>query len=208
MGRDDWFRNKQWNADIEADFRQRLHRARRKFQYLRIQANYLAETHPQVALSLLDEYFSLGVEEDLAQAHVDQATALVAIGDIDGAVRAYENALKRELEFPRSITSASLNLACLIASARLEHLYDKALDVAHLNSRYHMFPIQRYQANGACALVLHEKGKRTEAIQAARLAMHAASEIGSGFRYHQNAGLVKTTDDEFGNRISELLDDE
>lgn len=204
MGRDAWYRNEQWNTEIEVEFRLRLSRAHRKAQYLRIQACYLAKKYPHAAIGLLDEYFSLGVEEDLAQAYVDKATALVALGDFGGAIDAYENALKREKEFPNSITGASLSLACLIANARVEHLYERALDVAHLNSRFHLFPTQRYQAYGACALVLHEKGKFNEAKEAARLAINAASEINSGLRYHKNAGLVKDTNDEFGRRVFAL----
>jgi tetratricopeptide (TPR) repeat protein len=205
MGRDDWFRNTHWNSEIEATFRQRLHRARRKSQYLRIQANYLAESYPQVALSLLDQYFSLSEKHDLAQAHCDKARALVSVGNIDGAICAYEDALKREQEFPNSISTASLDLACLVAKARVINCYGRALEVALFNSQHHIFPIQRYLAQGARALILHEMGKLVEAKEAARLAMAAAGQLNSGFHYHPNAGLVKETSDEFGSRIAALL---
>jgi tetratricopeptide (TPR) repeat protein len=205
MGRDDWFRNNQWNSEIEAIFRQRLHRARKKSQYLRIQANYLAESYPQVALRLLEQYFHLEEREDLAQAYVDRAKALTAIGDIDAAIGAYEKALKREQEFPNSLTSAGLDLACLVAKARLKLRFDQALELTVLNNQHHIFPIQRYLAQGARALIFHEMGNQVDAKEAARLAMAAAGQINSNFRYHPNAGLVNETSDEFGNRIAALL---
>ncbi|MFM9848084.1 MAG: hypothetical protein ACKVP3_13095 [Hyphomicrobiaceae bacterium] len=46
MGRDDWFRNTSWDADIEAAFFKKLSRARDKAQYLRIQASHLASSQP------------------------------------------------------------------------------------------------------------------------------------------------------------------
>ena len=38
MSRDDWFRHTAWNDKIAAQFEAKLKRARRKDQYLRIQA--------------------------------------------------------------------------------------------------------------------------------------------------------------------------
>ena len=71
-------------------FDEKLRRARRKEQYLRIQACTLARSHPEVALKLLDRYFELQDDFDHAQAHVDRATALLALGRVGEALAAYE----------------------------------------------------------------------------------------------------------------------
>lgn len=75
----EWFRNARWNESVERSFNEKLRRARRKEQYLRIQASTLACSHPEVALRLLDRYFELPDDFDHAQAHVDRATALLAL---------------------------------------------------------------------------------------------------------------------------------
>jgi len=84
---DDWFRNRDWNAPIARRFEEKLHRARRKEQYLRIQACTLASSHPMVALELLDRYFGMTDDFDHAQAYVDKATALKALGRIEEAAQ-------------------------------------------------------------------------------------------------------------------------
>ena len=86
----DWFRNTTWDGIIERAFDEKLRRARRKEQYLRIQACTLARSHPEVALKLLDRYFELQDDFDHAQAHVDRATALLALGRVGEALAAYE----------------------------------------------------------------------------------------------------------------------
>ena len=65
---DDWFRNTTWNDDVARRFEEKLRRARRKEQYLRIQACTLATTYPHVALDLLERYFALSDDFGHAQA--------------------------------------------------------------------------------------------------------------------------------------------
>lgn len=100
MGRDDWWRNTSWNEDIEAAFFNKFARARNKSFYLRNQARFLASSHPEVALRLLDHYFALGADSSEAEAHFYRARAHVALRSMDAAVIAFEAALAREDAVP------------------------------------------------------------------------------------------------------------
>jgi hypothetical protein len=100
MRRDDWFRNKKWDAATEAHFNEKLRRARDKAQPLRIQAGYLVNAVPKAALALLGRYLALGDHFDIAQAFLDQAEAHLTLGAQEEALRSLENALQREREFP------------------------------------------------------------------------------------------------------------
>ena len=73
----EWFRNTTWNESIQAAFDAKLRRARRKGQYLRIQACTLARSHPEIALELLERYLALPDDFDRAQAYVDRAMAFL-----------------------------------------------------------------------------------------------------------------------------------
>ena len=204
MARDDWYRNTAWNEAIETDYQSRLRRARDKSQYLRIQASYLAESYPKVALRLLDQYFALGEHFDIAQAYVDKARALKAEDDLEGALQSYEAALDREKSHPNLRTQAYLDFACLIADTNFDRLYPRALEVLDAHQTRPLFPVDRYRASGARALLLYSLGLEEEARSEATLAMAAANEIESGFRYHQQLGLVKDVDDDFGRRVAIL----
>lgn len=204
MGQREWFRNVTWDAEVELAFEQRLRRARDKSQYLRIQASYLAERHPATALGLLDRYFALGEHFDMAQAHVDRARALLALRDIEGALISYEAALQRERQYPRLHTGAYLDYPSLVIEARLELLYLRAFEVLTMNAHRLLFPVDHYRAHGMRALLLQHFGRVDQAQAEARLAITAAEQTHSGFRYHRHVGLVRRTDDDFGKQVAAL----
>lgn len=204
MGRDGWFRNTFWTAEIEDNFNQRLKRARNKTQPLRIQAHALADTQPDAALRLIERYFEHGGDLDIAGAHCARATAYLAMNNVDGAVSAYEAVLQREAEFPNVKTRAFLDLPKLIAERRIARHYERALDILEEHASQLVFPVDRYTWAGSKAIILHELGKNAEAKALAKQATEAASTMHSGFRYHPRVGLVGPIADWFGARIVEI----
>ena len=186
----DWFRSTTWNESVERAFNGRLHRARRKEQYLRIQASTLARSRPEVALKLLDRYFELPDDFDHAQAHVDRATAFMALGRVVDAITAYEAALAREAVFPNLQTEAYLHLPYIVATHGIREQYSRALELLHLHESRLMFPVDHFRWHSAHALIAaatHEAG--VSKIHAKR-ALEAAAREHSGFRYHSSVGLV------------------
>jgi hypothetical protein len=165
---------------------------------------YLAKSHPKVALRLLSQYFALGDHFDTAQAHVQRAEIFTALGDIHAALTAYGDALERERHCPGVRTQAYVQFACLVANERVASLYAKALEVLDAYREPVLLPIERYGAFGARALILQALGRSNEARSAAEHAMAAARETKSGFRYHPRFGLVQSTQDEFGRRVTAL----
>ena len=204
MTRNDWFRNTSWDRAIEDGFFGKLARVKDKSQYLRIQASALAPRRPEVALRLLDQYFALGDSFDNAQAHVDRATAYLALNQIDSAVLAYEAALAREAVFPNVRTRAYLELPLLIAKERLSEHYDRAIALLEAHKDELTFPADRFSWNCAIALIRAEQGDRQTAAEAAQLALAASSESHSGFRYHPDVGLVANVDKSLLQRLTEL----
>ena len=192
MARDDWFRHREWNPETEAAFFGKLRRARDKKQYLRIQASTIAPHRPEVALRLLDQYFELGDHFDHAQAHVDRASAYLALGDADGAIAAYEAALAREHDYPKLLTQACLDLPFLVASRGIKSRYEQASQLLEQHRSRLMFPVDDFRWHAAHALIASAQGQTFAAREHARLALDAAAKDHSGFRYHPSVALVGT----------------
>jgi tetratricopeptide (TPR) repeat protein len=186
----DWFRNTTWNEVVERSFNAKLERARRKEQYLRIQASTLARSHPEVALELLGRYFSLKDDFDHAQAHVDRATALLALGRVNEAVESYNAALTREDEFPNLQTQAYLDLPYIIATRAIREQYGYAMQLLEKHRGRLTFPVDHFRWHAASALIAAESHDAVAAKSHAQHALNAAALEDSGFRYHPTVGLV------------------
>jgi hypothetical protein len=196
----EWFRNTDWDSSIASAFAVKLKRARDKNQYLRIQAGYLTVSHPEAALALLDQYFLLGEHFDHAQAHVDRSKALLATGEVYGAIASLEDALQRELVFPRLLTQAYLDLPYLIATRCLRAKFDRALQLLDQGRGRLMFPIDFFRSHAARAIIFDLNGV-AEAAREALKALEAARQPHSGFRYHPKLGLVS---EQYGEVASKL----
>lgn len=186
----DWFRNTTWNEAIEQDFNEKLQRAKRREQYLRIQACTLVRSHPEVALKLLEQYFLLKDKFDHAQAHVDRASALLALGRVNEALKSYTAALARESEFPTVLTQAYLDLPYLIATRSIREQYEYALQILEKHKARLTFPVDHFRWHAACALISADGHDAVGAKAHAQYALDAADLEHSGFRYHPSIGLV------------------
>jgi tetratricopeptide (TPR) repeat protein len=191
MSDDNWFRNKHWNEEVAALFEDKLKRARRKGQYLRIQACTLASSDPNAALALLERYFRQTDERiDDAQAHVDRATALLALGRLHEALDSYEEALRFEAQVTNFLTQAYIDLPYTVSVRGVRERYDRALQVLRDYKKRLMFPVDYFKWNAAQAIIAGDNGMRDDAVAFAAAALEFASKDHSGFRYHPTTGLI------------------
>jgi tetratricopeptide (TPR) repeat protein len=200
----EWFRNTSWNASIEQVFDDKLRRARRKEQYLRIQASTLARSHPDVALKLLDRYFALPNDFDHAQAHVDRATAYLALGRVAEALAAYEDALTRESVFPKLKTEAYIAFPYLVATRGIREHYARALEVLLKHKSRLMFPVDHFRWHTARAFIAAAALDAKTAKVHSQQALDAGAREHSGFRYHPSVGLVTKQYDEVVKQLEAL----
>ncbi len=202
--RDEWFRNVRWDAAIAARFDERLSRARDKAQPLRIQATLLAEDRPDIALQLLDRYFAFGDHFDSAAAHVTRAHIHRKAGDVNRALTELEAALDDEERKPNYRTSAWIDYAMLVAEAGISPRYERALDLLQRAPDRATFPVERFRAHGARALILAALGHTDAAADAAIMALAAAEEKRSPFHNHRLLGLVTERGGSFEKRVAAL----
>lgn len=207
MSRHDWYRNTKWDANIETKYRAKLDRSRSgKPQYLVIQAGYLREEYPAVALKLVHEFFETGDDFHIPDALCVRAASYKTLGNIDEAVKAYKEALDWEAVHPGLITAARIDLPKLVVDHRLTLEYEYSLEI--LTTRFKpsdlQFPSLRYKWNGCNALIAHDFEQIAEAQEFAERALAAAAQTESPFRHHRTVGIVRNSSDEFGRRLKRI----
>ena len=192
MARDDWYRNKVWNARIEKRFFEKLARARsQRDQYLAIQAITVAPRNPEAAIRLVDHYFETKKNDfHDVQALLAKVDAQKALGDVAGVIATYKEILAREDEFPTRKTRAYVGFPYLVATKKVEEEYDNAVAILEKRKDENTFPLDRFMWHASYALISSALGDQAAAKKNAIEAVAAAEAKKSGFRYHQNLGLV------------------
>lgn len=110
-----WYRNEDWSDDIAADFEKRLARSRhQKAQNLSLQGRHLIAKRPDVARSLLERAIDLRDEFETPRALGGLALTCLALDDVDGALTAYEEALKWQLGQPNFIAVQPVDYLFLV----------------------------------------------------------------------------------------------
>ena len=205
MSRNDWYRQTTWSAANQAAFFAKLRRARNKAQYLRIQALYLQEEHPEEALKLLDAYFEVADEDiDLALAWAQRADCGIALGREQQVLQSFRECFRREQAFAGQRTNGYLSFGLWVARNRRTELYDEVLAVFAARERWPLFPDTRYRFNAVLALMADDCGNAKAASAYARLALEAASATDSGLPRHPDLGLVRHRHDDVEARLRDL----
>ncbi|MBB1390077.1 hypothetical protein H5185_11700 [Shewanella sp. SG44-6] len=185
MSSEDWYRNESWNASIEEHFYSKLKRTRtQRDQYLVIQALTLADTYPEVSLRLVNEYFESRKDQfDDIRALLAKANACKTLNDLDGCISAFKEVLGREREFPNYQTGVYLDYPYLVATQKIENEYANAVDVLNEHVDRLTFPLDYYKWHASKALINNDGSEAQKALDAAKVKR-------SGFRFHQDVGLV------------------
>ncbi|WP_243295284.1 hypothetical protein [Geothrix mesophila] len=190
MTSSDWFRNTDWTPEIEERFNAKLKRAKDKPQYLNIQAGMLADTHPRVALGLLDQYFEFPENIFRAGAYLNQAHSWVSLNDFDNAVASFLLAISREAEFPHYKTNAYVEFPFFVATQGLAKSFNEALSVLASRASDLAFPLNHFRFHASYALIYSALGESAKATHHAQQALLAAEAKHSGFQNHPSLGLV------------------
>ena len=192
MAEHDWFRCENWNANVEELFFSKLQRARtQRDQYLVIQALTISRKHPDVALRLVEHYFSTKKSdfEDL-RALLAKADAFTAKDLIAEAIETYKAVLSLEKEKPNQRSRAFVDLPYLVASRQVVDEYSFALSVLKERSKDVVFPVDLFVWHASLSLILEATGEQQAAVTHAGKALDAAQVKKSGFRFHSKLGLV------------------
>ncbi|ARV17356.1 hypothetical protein AEP_00394 [Curvibacter sp. AEP1-3] len=188
----DWFRNQEWNAEIEKDFLAKLARSRTQSdQYLVIQALTICKTYPNVGLQLVERYFETkqGDFED-ARALSARAYAYIALEDLASCVMTMKSILAIERERPLHKTTMYVDYPYLVAAKGLESEYQSALATLQERHADLIFPLDIFKWHAAFSFISAALKDKLNAKKHAGLALDAAQIKKSGFRFHQTLGLV------------------
>ncbi len=173
----DWYRNEEWDDEIERAFFAKLKRARsQRDQYLAIQAVVLADSQPEVTIRLAQHYFETrtGRFND-SRVLAAQGNAYRTLGKVDDALASYQAALARQREFPSSVAVSGTSVAYYIATEGIDDQYGFALSLLEDDSGGSIWPVSVFRWNAAKALILSASGEFDAARRFSLGALEAAS---------------------------------
>lgn len=177
----EWYRNTDWNDEIEAMFFAKLGKARsQRDQYIVLQGHHLSQSHPKVALRLIDFYYETRTEDfDDGRADRVRASAQFALGGYVEALDNYLKLLKGQEANEDIYVGSPLEFAFLAARFRSDTHYDAALEqLAGFAQPSSKEPEPRFRYCAASALITLEKGSDpANALAMARAALDLPQEV-------------------------------
>ena len=194
MGREDWYRNKDWNDAIEAAFRDRLSRARERGQYLSIQGSALTGSLDQrlvlVGLGLIDEAL-VEYKDDRGfmkrTAYLEKVRALAKLGREAEIMPVLRAALQLG---PSS--DAAHDFLHFVVTRKLREHYDEARRLATDAIASEIIPNNVFEYNCKVAMIADELGDEEAARNHALWALDVFGERRSPFWRLPDFGLVQS----------------
>lgn len=205
----DWYRNTNWDENIAKDFEERLARARQKADYLRIQGIALGDSHPAIAIQLLERCVELKDPNWTAPALASIGGILLKQGKIDETINALDRAtLQEELQPDGVWTNAPRDFCFLVALHEKRELYDRAWEILQLLAPVD-FGAAGYARNGALSVIQAHRGETKEAANYAEKALRSAldqdANLPDGLELNPDA-VVRQIDNPFTERLLEIRD--
>lgn len=158
----EWYRQNEWNEEIEEFFFEKLGRARsQRDQYIVIQALTLAESNPEVALRLVDYYFETRTNDfHDGRARLAASQARFAMGGYEQALDDYLGGLENGQEGEAIYVGSPIKFAFLAARYRSQKHYLPALDLLNgLDAPPDTALDVQFMYCVAYSLILHESEK-------------------------------------------------
>lgn len=210
----EWYRKTTWEVSDQEDFFLKLKRCKSdsvRVTKLRIQAFHLAENAELIPHSISILKYSISMfpnSHEFLLAHTMLAHNLVLTGRIEEAISVYKQGIDyRKRPECSEETILPIEFAMFVVNERLTSLFELAAITLteYLSRRPLLFPIDKFQINGALAIFSAAKGRIAEAETFARIAIDAANLQHSGLQNHPELGLVRDPGSDFYNKVQSLL---
>lgn len=142
-----------------------------------------------VALQLLAQHLmEFSDPYERTRAHAAAGSCHVLLNQPEQAFDHFRASLKANEQAPNIDCGVAVEFGWLAVCLRRSDLYDEALRL--LPEDAGPFPISRFKAAAARAVIADAGGRVAEAVSNAHAALEAAAQTDSGFGYHQSVGLV------------------
>ena len=206
MSKEDWYRNTDWNDQIESEFESRLKRSRgnyHKAQYLRIQASYLLNSEikelQEKGVEFMKRVIKNYPEEKFSTIHGNEQLADFYLKNesFDKAEKHYKIVTDYYYAETRSGTTglADLKLCETILkskqSNKLQEVYQMATDKFKETGGSLMMNSDKFYYADLMANLCYEMGKVDEASEFAKSALELSNISEPQFNRHKTVGLIK-----------------
>ena len=220
MSKEDWYRNTNWNDQIEAEFEARLKRSRgnyNKAQYLRIQASYLLGSDIKSLQEKGIEYM-LRVIRDYPEEHSSTIFGNEQLGDFYLKKKSFDKAEKHFRKVTdyyyaetRSGTSglADLKLCETILNSeqveKFEDAYQMATKKFKATGGSLMMNSDKYYYADLMANLCYKMKRKDEATEFAQSAMELSKITEPQFNRHKTVGKVNVVKEKI-DRLKRIME--